>query len=131
MWMLTVDRLFSHRARLVRHLAVGPPQGQVWIVAVRVFHVADADSNLLRHLGWITSSFFECSWLRWRGECPHCSLFRYTETIQTGMPIGLSLVSGRYRDQKLVAVAKEVAKVFKGAHGDQIRQLAGVPSGLL
>jgi Asp-tRNA(Asn)/Glu-tRNA(Gln) amidotransferase A subunit family amidase len=47
------------------------------------------------------------------------------------MPIGLSLVSGRYRDQKLVAVAKEVAKVFKGAHGDKIRQLSGVPSGLL
>jgi len=47
------------------------------------------------------------------------------------MPIGLSLVSGRYRDQQLVAVAKQVAEVFKGAHGDKIRQLPGVPSGLL
>lgn len=43
------------------------------------------------------------------------------------MPIGLSLVSGRYRDQKLVAVAKEIAKVFKGAHGGQIRKLPGAP----
>jgi Asp-tRNA(Asn)/Glu-tRNA(Gln) amidotransferase A subunit family amidase len=47
------------------------------------------------------------------------------------MPIGLSLVSGRYRDQKLVAVAKEVSKVFKGAHAGQIRKLPGAPSGLL
>lgn len=62
---------------------------------------------------------------------PIAMCFANTETFQTGMPIGLSLVSGRYRDQKLVAVAKEVAKVFKGAHGDQIRQLPGVPSGLL
>ena len=47
------------------------------------------------------------------------------------MPIGLSLVSGRYRDQKLVAVAKEVAKVFKKAHGGQIRKLPGAPDELL
>ena len=57
MWMLTVDRLFSHRARLVRLLVVGPPQGQVCVVASRVIHVADANSNLLRHLDWITGSF--------------------------------------------------------------------------
>lgn len=50
---------------------------------------------------------------------------------QTGMPIGLSLVSGRYQDQKLVAVAKEVAKVFKGAHDGRIRKLPGVPDYLL
>jgi Asp-tRNA(Asn)/Glu-tRNA(Gln) amidotransferase A subunit family amidase len=54
-----------------------------------------------------------------------------TETPQTGMPIGLSLVSGRYRDQKLVAVVKEVAKVFKGVHAGQIRELPGAPSSLL
>lgn len=52
-------------------------------------------------------------------------------TQQTGMPIGLSLVSGRYKDQKLVAVAKEVSKVFKGAHQGSLRKLPGVPDSLL
>lgn len=47
------------------------------------------------------------------------------------MPIGLTLVSGRYRDQKLVTVAKEVAKLFKGAHGGSIRNLPGAPVDLL
>jgi Asp-tRNA(Asn)/Glu-tRNA(Gln) amidotransferase A subunit family amidase len=50
---------------------------------------------------------------------------------QNGMPIGLSLVSGRYKDQQLVVVAKEIAKVFKGAHGGRIRNLPGVPEALL
>lgn len=54
-----------------------------------------------------------------------------TDGAQTGMPIGLSLVSGRYRDQKLVTVAKEVAKVFSGAHAGRIRKLPGAPEELL
>lgn len=50
---------------------------------------------------------------------------------QTGMPIGLSLVSGRYSDQKLVFTAKEVAKVFRQAHCGKIRKLPGVPEDIL
>ncbi|WVQ92956.1 hypothetical protein IAU59_000017 [Kwoniella sp. CBS 9459] len=50
---------------------------------------------------------------------------------ENGMPIGLSLVSGRYTDRKLVAVAKQVAKVFHQAHGGKIRGLPGVPESLL
>ncbi|OCF32487.1 hypothetical protein I317_06814 [Kwoniella heveanensis CBS 569] len=50
---------------------------------------------------------------------------------ENGMPIGLSLVTGRYKDRKLVAVAKQVAKVFHQAHGGKIKSLPGVPSALL
>lgn len=79
----------------------------------------------------ITSSISKCSRFRRRGKHFHLSYSIVLTRLQTGMPIGLSLVSGRYRDQKLVAVAKEVANVFKGAHGGRIRELPGVPVVLL
>jgi hypothetical protein len=37
-----MNRLFSHRVRLVRPLAVGPPQDQVRLVPERLIQVADA-----------------------------------------------------------------------------------------
>lgn len=82
-------------------------------------------------MDWTPSSLSQCSRLCRRGENLNSNVYCCADSVQTGMPIGLSLVSGRYRDQKLVAVAKEVAKVFKGAHGGQIHKLPGVPSGLV
>jgi len=41
--------------------------------------------------------------------------------------MGLSLVSGRYKDMNLLKVVEEVAKVFKGAHGGKMKRLPGVP----
>lgn len=47
--------------------------------------------------------------------------------IQNGMPMGLSLVSGRYRDMNLVKVAETLGKVFAGADEGRMKKLSGVP----
>jgi Asp-tRNA(Asn)/Glu-tRNA(Gln) amidotransferase A subunit family amidase len=51
--------------------------------------------------------------------------------IQNGMPIGLSLVSGRYKDGQVIAASKEIAKVFSRAHNGEIRCPAGAPKEIL
>ncbi|VUC30889.1 unnamed protein product [Clonostachys rosea] len=43
-----------------------------------------------------------------------------------GMPVGLSLVAGRYRDQHLLAVAKEVGHILEVEGGLNITQLSWV-----
>lgn len=38
---------------------------------------------------------------------------------QNGMPIGISLVAPRYHDRRLLAVIKEVGKIFEAEGGWQ------------
>lgn len=64
--------------------------------------------------------------IEWTGDAAFCSGWSalHTPVVNipgfqglTGMPIGVSLVAGRYRDRHLLKVAKEVGKLFEAEGG--------------